>query len=76
MSEYQHGACIYLIDDLPSELDVVHCQRVCGILSSLEAQVFVTGVDRRDVLEHWPDKSRLSMFHVEQGSVTYDKSPI
>ena len=63
-------ACTYLIDDLPAELDSDHCRRVCEILSSMEAQVFITCVERSDIAPYWPHKDSLGMFHVEHGAIT------
>ncbi|MDN3638003.1 DNA replication/repair protein RecF [Simiduia curdlanivorans] len=63
--------CIYLIDDLPSELDEEHRLRLAKWLIELDSQVFITGVSRKDLESVWdllavPRK----VFHVEQGSVT------
>ena len=61
---------LYLIDDLPAELDIKHRQQVCEKLSALGAQIFVTGVERRDLLDLWSETtSEFRLFHVEQGSV-------
>lgn len=72
MSEMGHGHCAYLVDDLPSELDQQHSGLVCELLASMNAQVFITCVQKRDIEEVWPrDKQQdLAMFHVEHGSVT------
>ena len=61
--------CTYLIDDLPSELDSEHCERVCHILASMDAQIFITCVDSEDIVSLWPAADSLGMFHVEQGRV-------
>ena len=61
--------CIYLVDDLPSELDEGHCRRVCDVLGELNAQVFLTSVNRGDILRHWPAQPPPAMFHVEHGSI-------
>ncbi|MFT5334234.1 MAG: DNA replication and repair protein RecF [Halioglobus sp.] len=76
MTETSRGSCTYLVDDLPSELDAAHCQRVCEILSSMSAQVFVSCVELEDVEPFWPDKEKLGMFHVEQGVISRKKSEI
>lgn len=61
---------LYLIDDLPAELDMKHRQLVCEKLSALGGQVFITGVERRDLLNLWSESaSDLRLFHVEQGCV-------
>jgi DNA replication and repair protein RecF len=73
MAEQSRGACTYLIDDLPSELDGEHCQRVCQILSAMDAQVFITCVERGDIEDLWPSKDKLGMFHVEQGVISLEE---
>lgn len=72
MSDLGHGNCMYLVDDLPSELDRQHNELVCQQLDQMKAQVFVTCVSKADVAQVWPlaSRSRLAMFHVEHGSVT------
>lgn len=69
MSEVGKGTCTYLIDDLPSELDQQHSQLVCALLASMEAQVFITCVQRQDIESVWPETKELAMFHVEHGAV-------
>lgn len=56
---------IYLIDDLPSELDNRRQQLVAEQLSQLDSQVFITGIDQHAVaaLGHVADNPW--MFHVE-----------
>lgn len=70
MSELGRGACTYLIDDLPAELDGYHSRLVCELLAGMDAQVFITCVDRQEIESAWPAGSALSVFHVEHGSVT------
>jgi DNA replication and repair protein RecF len=69
MSETGRGVCTYLLDDLPSELDEQHNRQVCELLASMDAQVFITCVDRQDITDFWPTGSVPVMFHVEQGIV-------
>lgn len=60
---------IYLVDDLPSELDAKHRQLLLQQLSDTGAQVFVTAIDPiaiTDSLNAPPAK----VFHVEQGCIT------
>jgi DNA replication and repair protein RecF len=64
--------CTYLIDDLPAELDRQHSEFVCGQLAAMEAQVFISCVQREDILSVWPGSARASLFHVEQGDVTQE----
>lgn len=69
MSEIGRGGCVYLVDDLPSELDQQHSRLVCNLLSSLGAQVFITCVEPRDVRAVWPEADKLAVFHVEHGRI-------
>lgn len=69
MTHNKNGACTFLVDDLPSELDQEHCRRVCEILSAMEAQVFITCIRESDLATIWPTESNLKMFHVEHGEI-------
>jgi len=70
MSEQGKGCCTYLVDDLPSELDLEHSRQVSQLLASMEAQVFITCVDQADIAAVWPeDAAEIAMFHVEHGTV-------
>lgn len=71
MAEMGEKHCIYLVDDLPSELDAQHSEGVCSLLDSMDTQVFITCVHKREIAAAWPAASRdhLAMFHVEHGRV-------
>ncbi|MEM8593757.1 MAG: DNA replication/repair protein RecF [Pseudomonadota bacterium] len=59
---------IYLLDDLPSELDDGHLGLVCQALNQTESQLFITCIEKEVVSSFFnPDKSRL--FHVEHGKI-------
>ncbi|QIR13073.1 DNA replication/repair protein RecF [Shewanella aestuarii] len=60
---------IYLVDDLPSELDAQHRQLLLKQLTETGAQIFVTAIDPAAIVDSLlspPDR----MFHVEHGQVT------
>ena len=59
------SACVYLVDDLPAELDARHCALVCESLEELQAQVFITCVAKSDLEGLWP----AGVAHVEHGGV-------
>lgn len=63
---------VYLIDDLPSELDEKHRNLLTHWLDAMSTQVFVTGVERDSLLSSWKDRpeKEIKLFHVEQGCVT------
>lgn len=63
--------CLFLLDDLPSELDAAHREKLGSMLFDMGVQMFLTGVDPRDLKGLWG--SQLSqdhgMFHVEHGDI-------
>lgn len=61
--------CVYLVDDLPAELDGRHLQRVCVELDGLGAQVFLTTVDPSTLPGQWAGCEHPAMFHVEHGAL-------
>jgi len=65
--------CVFLVDDLPSELDRRHRSALAALLSSLGCQVLVSCVDRADLEAVWPSvpEDQRRMFHVEQGRFTH-----
>ncbi|NHN38823.1 DNA replication/repair protein RecF [Pseudomaricurvus alcaniphilus] len=76
LKEQLDKRCVYLIDDLPAELDSNFRFILAGWLIEMGSQVFVTGVERAAVLGPWQDllskKDKVStkVFHVEHGSLT------
>ena len=67
--EMSGQGCLFLLDDLPAELDAENQKDVMGYLNSLECQYFVTGVDKKD-FSGLSEGVRGYMFHVEHGAVT------
>ncbi|MGM8225205.1 DNA replication/repair protein RecF [Cellvibrio sp. ARAG 10.3] len=63
--------CIYLIDDLPAELDEHHRSLLVRWLDAMETQTFVTGVEKQALLDAWQElpATEIKLFHVEQGNV-------
>jgi len=68
LKEQTAKRCVYLLDDLPAELDCENRHRVAMVLNDIGAQVFVTGVDREG-LSHLQDMAETKMFHVEHGEI-------
>ncbi|MBQ0720602.1 MAG: DNA replication/repair protein RecF [Gammaproteobacteria bacterium] len=69
--EAKEKQCIYLFDDLVSELDNDYLLRLLKVLASAKAQVFITGTDYVPlikVLENEKIKD-CAVFHVEHGTV-------
>lgn len=61
---------IYLVDDLPAELDRDHREKLGNILATLPAQVLVTAVQRDLVVAGLESATALAMFHVEHGRIS------
>ncbi|RDH46425.1 DNA replication/repair protein RecF [Zooshikella ganghwensis] len=61
--------CIFLIDDLASELDQHFRNNICQLLENSGAQVFITVIDTDSIINSWKDKSKVRLFHVEHGQV-------
>ena len=70
LSQARRNECIYLVDDLPSELDEHHRKALCQLLDQLECQVFITCVDKQLMNSGWRKDTPVSLFHVEQGQIT------
>ncbi|MDY0248650.1 MAG: DNA replication/repair protein RecF [Pseudomonas sp.] len=70
LSQARRSDCIYLVDDLPSELDEQHRLALCQLLDDLECQVFITCVDKQLMSTGWRKDTPISLFHVEQGQIT------
>jgi DNA replication and repair protein RecF len=62
---------IYLIDDLPAELDIVSRTNLIALLAKQETQIFVTAVEREALSENLFNLP-VKMFHVEHGTVRSD----
>lgn len=64
--------CIYLVDDLPAELDPQYRQLLAHWLDKMDSQVFVTGVEQKTLVSSWQDivDTEKRVFHVEHGKVT------
>jgi len=62
--------CIYLIDDLPSELDERHCRLFCQFLEETSNQCFITCVDPAALDGIWQPDTEVSRFRVEAGELS------
>lgn len=61
-------ACLYLIDDLPAELDRDHRRVFCEWLERMACQVFITSVDPEALAGLWQPDTPMAMFHVKQSA--------
>ncbi|WP_423359907.1 DNA replication/repair protein RecF [Pseudomonas citronellolis] len=70
INQAKRGQCVYLVDDLPSELDEKHRRSLCRLLEDLGCQVFITCVDPEPLKDGWRTDTPVAMFHVEHGHVS------
>ncbi|MDR5866565.1 DNA replication/repair protein RecF [Halomonas koreensis] len=59
-------SCVYLIDDLPAELDSDHRRIFCAWLEAMRCQAFITSVDPEALAGPWSAQTPVAMFHVKQ----------
>ncbi|ROR99025.1 DNA replication and repair protein RecF [Sinobacterium caligoides] len=66
--------CIFLVDDLPAEIDKRHRQTLCDLFLAQDAQVFMTCIDKASVMSCFQSNEELEVFHVEHGCVRQQPS--
>ncbi len=69
LSQFAGVKSVYLVDDLPSELDMTNRRLVCQLLDELECQIFMTCVDPVELDKSWPAGLLPRKFHVEHGKI-------
>lgn len=65
---------LFLLDDLPAELDVENRSKVCRLLASLKTQVFITSIEQEAlavIAQNQADRHdiELAQFHVKHGKI-------
>lgn len=70
LSKYRNKELIYLVDDLPSELDLHSSKKLISLLAKQRTQIFITAIESETICS-FIDKSEvpLKVFHVEHGNV-------
>lgn len=66
---------VYLIDDLPSELDFENQRRVIDLLENLQAQVFITAISIENLSSISAISRYSEMFHVKHGEI-FNQKPL
>jgi DNA replication and repair protein RecF len=66
--------CIFLIDDLPAELDVVNRRKVCALLGELHDQIFLSAIEEENLLPYVVSTDQgleacYKVFHVKHGTI-------
>jgi DNA replication and repair protein RecF len=70
LHEQTKKQCLYLIDDLPSELDSWRISNIAKVLAKMEAQTFVTAIEPKELLASFSEKYKPKLFHVKHGQIT------
>ncbi len=70
-STIESRRCIFLVDDLPAELDDGNRSRICRFLQGMEGQVFLTCVDDSTLTNSLDWSARVTKFHVEHGKISH-----
>lgn len=68
-STIKESPCIYLVDDLPAELDGVNRESVLKRLLATGAQLFITCVQRESLPIEAKEGDEFKAFHVERGKI-------
>ncbi len=66
--------CLFLLDDLPAELDATNREKVCKLLGGLKTQVFMTSIEQEALAPIAARQAEVSgmemgMFHVKHGKI-------
>jgi DNA replication and repair protein RecF len=70
LAKHANKGLIYLIDDLPAELDLHSRQKLISLLSRQPTQIFITAVDAGTICDLTTISNvPMKVFHVEHGSV-------
>lgn len=69
LQQQQDQSTVFLIDDLPAELDHHHIQKLGALMEGLKTQVFMTCVDPAPLKNFWKHPDQIQMFHVEHGEI-------
>jgi len=70
LSQALQRNCIFLVDDLPSELDHDNRAAILSQLLSMGGQIFITCVELSGILDSLSGQPKLATFHVERGTIT------
>jgi DNA replication and repair protein RecF len=68
-SAQDNRRCLFLVDDLPAELDEVNRARICRFLQDMQGQVFLTCVDDTTLKNSLDWGPTVTKFHVEHGNI-------
>jgi DNA replication and repair protein RecF len=71
-SATQGRDCVFLVDDLPAELDREHRRQLCQLLAAMRCQVLLSCVDATELSGCWDGLAvnEMKLFHVEHGALS------
>jgi DNA replication and repair protein RecF len=72
LAMHANKSLIYLVDDLPAELDLLSRQKLISLLSRQQTQIFITAIESSTICslaENSPDVL-VKVFHVEHGKIS------
>lgn len=71
LAEQDNAGLIYLVDDLPSELDVLSRQKLVSLFAKQKSQIFITAIEQDSICGLIRDEAAapVKVFHVEHGNV-------
>jgi DNA replication and repair protein RecF len=69
LAEQREQGPIYLVDDLPSELDERNKAKLMSLLIKQKSQLFITAIEKDAVGEALKQAKAMKVFHVEHGRV-------
>lgn len=61
---------VFLVDDLPAELDANHRRKLCQLLESLASQIFITSVGPDSMDFNWSDQTDVRHFSMNEGELS------
>jgi DNA replication and repair protein RecF len=66
--------CVFLIDDLPAELDSINREKICVLLAELQDQIFISSIEEGSLLPQILSasdsrESQVQVFHVKHGTI-------
>ena len=74
-TELSGKQCMFLVDDLPSELDSPHRHALCRLFQEMKCQTFITCVEKTVLENCWLPGIEVKVFHVKQGQIQLIDDP-
>ena len=74
-TELSGKQCMFLVDDLPSELDSPHRHALCRLFQEMKCQTFITCVEKTVLENYWLPGVEVKVFHVKQGQIQLIEDP-